>query len=749
MAKPGDVGTVHELELLGELIRLTMPPAGVEEICGQGLALIARALGAPRGVVVLKDEAGASAENVTVYGGGPASDLARLAERALVDGEEVVVRDSGARDPVRLGLIIEGADGPQGVLALEQPARWDPEARAFARTATRAMAAALRAARQMDVRQRQVDQLARRQYGLETFRELAVNLQGLEREDEILQTTLDLVLEKMGLSAGWILWGTAERRRLELAAHRGLAEDFVREARETGIDACLCEDVFRSGKLQFARNTVDCPRMPDILCGRDSVAHACIPLKFERGVLGVMNIANQSGQIFSAEELQFLEAVGSQVCLAVDKLRTARMESRRNAEARALAALARATGGSLELDRVLAAVGDYARDLLGVDRCAIFLGGDGSPPVFSFLTGPALEGLEVGHPADLEAMGSKALISAMRDRRTLVIADTASDPRVNAGLARQWGVASCLLVPLVAHDRLQGLLLADRIRPSQWKQEEVDLADAMARQAAVAIENARLYREASDALLRLQQAQSNMMRAERLAAIGTLASSLAHEVRNPLNSINLQLVLLGRRLVRLDERTQEELSGIIATARHEIERLDALVEEFLSLSSLDSLAPAENDPADALREVLALMEPVARLKGITVRTAIQPMPRLVLDREKIKQVLINLVRNAIEAMPNGGTLTLSGTAGKAAIVLSVADTGVGIEPGLDIFDFFMTTKRGGTGLGLPISRRIVEAHGGSLTYESAPGEGATFSVTLNTRGGDQVATATRTHARTP
>ncbi len=749
MAKPGDVGTAHELEQLGELIRLTMPPAAAGEVCEQGLALVARALGAPCGVVILKGGVGGAAEIVAAHGGEPGAELARLAERTLEDGDEVVVRDAGARNPARLGLILEGPDGPLGVLALERPARWDPEARAFARTAARVVAAALRGARQMDVRQRQVEELARRHYGLETFRELAVNLQGLDQEDEILQTTLDLVLEKMGLSSGWILWGTAEKRRLELAAHRGLADDFVRESRENGIDACLCQDVFRSGKLQFARNTTDCPRMPDILCGRDSVAHACIPLKFERGVLGVMNIANRTGQIFGAEELQFLEAVGSQVCLAVDKLRTARMETRRNAEARALAALARATGGSLELDRVLSAVGDYARDLLGVDRCAIFLGGEGSPPVFSFLTGPALEGLEVGHPADLEAMGSRGLVSAMRDRRTLVISDAGSDPRVNAALARQWGVASCLLVPLVAHDRLQGLLLADRARPSQWKQEEVDLADAMARQAAVAIENARLYREASDALLRLQQAQYGMMRAERLAAIGTLASSLAHEVRNPLNSINLQLVLLGRRLVRLDERTQEELSAIIATARHEIERLDALVEEFLSLSSLDSLARAENDPADVLREVQALMEPVARLKGITVRSTIQPMPRVILDREKIKQVLINLIRNAIEAMPDGGTLTLSGAAGKEAIVLSVADTGVGIEPGLDIFDFFTTTKRGGTGLGLPISRRIVEAHGGSLTYESAPGEGAIFSVTLNTRGGDQAPAVNRIHARTP
>jgi signal transduction histidine kinase len=101
-----------------------------------------------------------------------------------------------------------------------------------------------------------------------------------------------------------------------------------------------------------------------------------------------------------------------------------------------------------------------------------------------------------------------------------------------------------------------------------------------------------------------------------------------------------------------------------------------------------------------------------------------------MDREKIKQVLINIVRNAIEAMPDGGSLTLCARRADGGVAIDVADTGTGIEPGLDIFDFFVTTKRGGTGLGLPIARRIVEAHGGNLSYESEPGRGTTFTVML-------------------
>lgn len=170
---------------------------------------------------------------------------------------------------------------------------------------------------------------------------------------------------------------------------------------------------------------------------------------------------------------------------------------------------------------------------------------------------------------------------------------------------------------------------------------------------------------------------------------------------------------------------------MVEDVRREIDRLNRLVEEFLSLSSLDRLTRHEADPVAVVRDVLALMSPVAAARGIAVREDLPAsLPRLLLDRQKIQQALINLVRNAIEAMPSGGTLALSARSHDGEVVLEVSDTGCGIEPGLDVFDFFISNKRGGTGLGLPISRRIVEAHGGRLTFESAPGRGATFRIAL-------------------
>jgi len=719
--------------LLGELARLTAPPAGEEEICDQGLAILGKGLGAERGAVFLRVAPESVLHLAARKGEVSEQDLRTAALRAL-EVRDVIEEQGPVRAPSRISLPIGRLVDPLGAVVLLGVSTWDPPARQFAHGALGILAASLRTSRTLEGNRQQGELLARRNAELEVLRELAGALQEPRSEEETLQAALDLVLKRLGLEAGWIFWGESTRGELGLVACRGIAEDFVRRAREGGIGDCLCKDVFRTGKLRFARNTTECPRLPHLLPGREPMTHACIPLKFERGTLGVLNIANRPGRLFTPQELQFLETVGNQVCLAVNRARMARAESRKNAEARALASLARAIGGSLEEERVLAAVGEYARDLLKADRCALFIGDAPSNLVVAYLSGPALPGLGVGLPADLEALGFRALADALRERKPLVIPGEAKGPRENRELFRRWDIGSAILIPLIAHERLRGAMLATRSGSSAWSDEEVELTDALARQASVAIENARLYRDAQSALLRLQQAQEAMLKAERLAAVGTLASSLAHEVRNPLNSINLQLVLLSRRAAKLGEPPREEIGSLIETARREIARLDSLVEEFLSLSTIDRISLAQVRPEDVFHEVLTLMEPAARDRGIVLSEEFHgSSPGIPMDREKIKQVLINLVRNAVEAMPKGGKLTLAIRSDDSAVAMDVADTGPGIEPGVDVFDFFVTTKHGGTGLGLPIARRIVEAHAGSLTYRSEPGRGTTFTVLLKTR----------------
>lgn len=725
-----DFDSVQGFRLLEELVRESSPPATLEEICDRGAVVTAKALEASGGVVLLWESdqsTGLECAWGTPLGVRDSPEVAATRK----DGR---ILETGTRDQVdhRLFIPIPGPEGrTMGVVVVDRPRCWTDAARSFAQVAAQAMASSLQSAQRLLTSQGEGVLLVQRNVELETLRELADALHEQHTEEEALQVALDVVLRKLGLRSGWIFWGDSGRQDLRLAASRGIDEGFVSRSREIGIGSCLCRDVFETGRLRFARNTTDCPRLPDLVCGSEPMTHACIPLKFERGVMGVMNIANRPHHLFTPAELSFLETVGSHVCLAVDKVRIARAENRSNAEARALASLARAIGGSLELERVLAAVGDYARELLSVDRCGIFLGSDPSSLQFAYSAGAPFEGLQVGEPVDFVALEAKGIVRALSEGRTLVVQHSSQDSRVNSKLAERWDMGSGMLVPLSTRDGLEGILVAGRSSSSIWTQEEVALGDTLARHAAVAIENAHLFRKVQEALTHLQQAQSGIVRAERLAAIGTLAASLAHEVRNPLNSIHLQLVLLGRRIGQLADDPRRNLSALVDTAQQEITRLDGLVEDFLSLSSMDRLTRRPVNLNEVVRDVILLMGPEARGKDITILEDFDGgVGPVLIDSEKIKQVLINLVRNSIEAMPGGGVLTVSTHSEGNDVRLLIGDTGMGIPPGVDVFDFFMTTKSGGTGLGLPIARRIVEAHGGSLAYESEPGTGTVFTVAL-------------------
>ena len=720
------------LAVLGDLVRLTFPPAGRREIAEQGLALISRTISAEAGVLLLRDSPSAAARAEAVWGEGDHESLEQFGRRCLELGDPVCDEGHENGVPVRASLLLPGDVGALGALVFSRPALWDDDAQAFARSAARILSGAVRTHRTIVESRDQRELLFQRNLELEILGELAARLQEAEgRDPELLQAALDLVLERLGLDAGWIFWGEQARGQLELAASRGVSERFAMQARRDGVGTCLCEQVFHTGRLQYARNTTDCPRMPHLVPGAEGTAHACIPLKFERGVLGVLNIAARPGSQFSTQELQFLETAAKQVSMAVDRASNSRAERRRNAEARAFAALARAIGGSVDRERVLAAIGEYAQDLLAAERAAIFLGDGTDPLVLGYLSGPPFPEVAVGGEVDFATVGARTPMAAIAQRRVVAFEDTVGDERVNPEVAARWGVGSGLVVPLIAHDAVLGILLATRPGPSTWSPEQVEIAEGLGQQAALSIENAQLFAEIQDTLRRLREAQDAMVRAERLAAVGTLAASLAHEVRNPLNSINLQLVLLSRRLGRLDPAERTEMTDLVDTARMEIARLDSLVQEALSLAKIDRLTLVPANPEDATREVVDLMRPVASEKGIGLRAEFAgDMPRIPLDREKLKQVLINLVRNAIEAMTDGGDLTVSTSREGGSIVIRVADTGPGIDTTVDPFDLFVTTKADGTGLGLPIARRIVEAHGGNLSCSSKPGRGATFTVTL-------------------
>ena len=217
--------------------------------------------------------------------------------------------------------------------------------------------------------------------------------------------------------------------------------------------------------------------------------------------------------------------------------------------------------------------------------------------------------------------------------------------------------------------------------------------------------------------------------ATRLAALGRITSGVAHEVKNPLNAMVLQLEILKTKLAEHSTTVKPQLD----TLSSEIRRLDRVVKTFLDFTRPVELRLSETDLEQIVEEVFTLAEPQAQQNH--VRLTIEkdgPVPRLKVDRDLFKQALLNLVLNGCQAMPSGGELTIRPRKSERRVELEIADQGVGIPADVQprIFSLFFTTKPGGSGVGLAMAYRIIQLHNGSIDFSSEPSIGTTFRIAL-------------------
>lgn len=229
----------------------------------------------------------------------------------------------------------------------------------------------------------------------------------------------------------------------------------------------------------------------------------------------------------------------------------------------------------------------------------------------------------------------------------------------------------------------------------------------------------------------LQQRDSELRRSERLATIGRMSSQVAHEVRNPLQSIGLNAELLEEEVrgAAGEDGGQQEALNLIRSIQREVERLTEVTEDYLRLARLPSPDLQPESLNAIVQGLLDFLAEELQQAGITVTPELDPtLPHLLVDDNQLRQTLLNLVRNSREAMEGGGTLRIATQAGPDWVELTVADTGLGIGPETlpHIYEPFYSSKQGGTGLGLALARSIMEAHGGTIRCSSRPGQGTEF-----------------------
>ncbi len=239
-------------------------------------------------------------------------------------------------------------------------------------------------------------------------------------------------------------------------------------------------------------------------------------------------------------------------------------------------------------------------------------------------------------------------------------------------------------------------------------------------------------RHLEKSLTELKQMEQELLRAEKLSAIGQLSAGLAHEIRNPLSSIKGAVEILAP-----DYPPRHKKHRMLQVLDREADRLNEVLTTFLSFAKPQPMQLKKTDVIKRLDTVIGLIESQADKANINIICRYpDKLPLINMDEEKMGQVFLNLMLNAIQAMPQGGNLTIALNQvikdGNPMLKLDFSDTGIGIKPDNlpNLFNPFFTTKQEGTGLGLSICYRIVEQHGGKIGVESKPGEGATFTIWL-------------------
>jgi len=457
--------------------------------------------------------------------------------------------------------------------------------------------------------------------------------------------------------------------------------------------------------------------------------------------IGVVSVSRATTGAFSRRQIDVLQTFADQAVIAIEnvrlfkELKTRTDELTRSVgELRALGEVGRAVSSSLDLETVLATIVSRANELSSTDGGAIYEYDEHTEEFH-------LRATQNFDPEFVEVLRStpirrgEGVTGRMVETREVtqipdVLEDISYQFRLRDTLIRA-GYRALLAVPLLREDRIIGGLVVNRKTPGEFSPEVIELLRTFATQSALAIQNARLFQEIEEKGRQLEVADRH--KSEFLA-------SMSHELRTPLNAvIGFSEVLLERMFGEINDKQDEYLQDILSSGRH----LLSLINDILDLAKIEAgrmdLEVADFHLPQAIDNAITLVKERAARRAIVLQATVDSrLGEIKGDERKVKQVLLNLLSNAIKFTPEGGRVDVSATLADGFAEIAVTDTGVGIAPEDHeaVFEEFRQVgtdyakKHEGTGLGLTLSRRFVELHGGRIWVKSELNQGATFTFTL-------------------
>jgi PAS domain S-box-containing protein len=441
--------------------------------------------------------------------------------------------------------------------------------------------------------------------------------------------------------------------------------------------------------------------------------------------VGEREILNVSGPELTGEHAFVFGFVAKLVSTALLDVRASEAARRKLSDTQLLLRLAQTTSETLDPSVVMDVTADSLVQLLDVSSCFILLYDELTHSLRGGASSHRRRDVVNDIAISLDDPGSIAA-EAARDRRVIVIGDTTTDPRAHhSPLVVKFGETALAAIPIISRGRLEGVVMLDETRgPRTFDKEWIELATAMVAQVGLSLANARLYESLRRSYDELAATRAEMVKRERLAGLGELAAIVAHEVRNPLGVI----YNATNSLKRLTSG-EGDAATLIDIVREECERLNQIVGDLLDFARPNKLSLNPEEIGRILGEVV---EAIGATPNMRFEVTIDDdLPLLAVDRRLMRQALLNVALNAVQAMPRGGTLHMRAYHDDGAVAVEVSDEGPGI-PDADlprIFEPFYTTKATGAGLGLAVVKRIVEDHGGQVSVSSSP-SGTTFRFRL-------------------
>ena len=316
-----------------------------------------------------------------------------------------------------------------------------------------------------------------------------------------------------------------------------------------------------------------------------------------------------------------------------------------------------------------------------------------------------------------------------KEKKPIIVKDAAKDPRVSDEFRKAMGVNEFVCVPLIAKSEPIGVIVADNVFTAEpISDERVNTLTMFVNQASLAIENAETYKSLEDKINQLTETQQRLIRSEKLAAIGSMSSYVAHEIRNPLVTIGGFAKTLSR-FTFTDSKIKVNIDIII----EEVKRLEKILNNITDFGKPSKPEKIDTQICEVMENTCMLMENYFQEKHITLQKRYETgIPEVPVDPTQIKQVFLNILMNAVEAMPDGGKLDVNIESVNESIKIYIIDAGKGMPHGVlqNIYDPFFTTKPSGTGVGLSVSLKIIEDHGGTIDAISEQEKGTTMLLTL-------------------